>query len=263
MAPTGGGGSGVGLQTTRLPDGSLSIGANITPEQLKGQETRGAKNVEAQDKWNAESTSATMLNGRIDLMKQRMQTWQPGKFAEWRQDAYAAAQDFGKFFGLNTDRLDRVVGDYQAFMKEIGGMVRDASHEASTRVGVQEMKLITGQLFGSTTDKYGIQSVMANMEGMNDWRNARSQLADRWADNNGGSVGASTKANGQKFENWFNANANPVAFVMHRLQQEQPQIFRDVLENVKSQPGGAAQLNELAHDLDWIDAQQGHGLKLR
>jgi hypothetical protein len=202
---------------------------------------------------DAAATAAKTTNTTLDQMSAASDTWRQGKWADKEQGAREGLQAIAKTLGVNTPDLDRKIGDYQDFVKQSGQILRQASHDTSSRVGVQEMQLIAKSLPNPEMSEGGFKQVATQLKGFNDFAIAKQQAAADWKATNGGSLGPNRS--GKDFQAAWNANASPAAFVLHRMQQENPAALQNLIGTMSKTAEGKEALKNMKSQMTWANDQ--------
>lgn len=201
----------------------------------------------------AAATAAKTTNATLDQMAVASDSWRMGKWADKEQSVREGLQAVAKTLGVNTPNLDNKIADYQDFVKQSGQILRQASHDTSSRVGVQEMQLIAKSLPNPELSEGGFKEVATQMKGLNDFAIAKQQAAAAWKANNSGSLGPDKS--GKDFQASWNAGASPAAFVLHRMQQENPAGLQNLVATMSKTPEGREALKNMKTQLTWANDQ--------
>ena len=205
------------------------------------------------EQYAAAAGAAKNTNLTLDEMSNAADgSWRQGKWADKEQGAREGLQAVAKTLGIASPDLDKSVASYQDFVKLAGNVSRQAAHETSSRVGVQEMQLINKSLPNPEMSEGGFKVVASQLKGLNDFAIAKQQAASIFRRANGGSLGPAN-GNGPDFEETWNNSASPAAFVAHRLYSENPQQFQAMVKNMSGAPGGATALKNLKAQMQWAD----------
>jgi hypothetical protein len=201
---------------------------------------------------DAAASSAKATNATLDQMAQASDSWRMGKWADKEEEAREGLQAITKTLGISTPGLDKPIANYQDFAKLSGQILRQASHETSSRVGVMEMQLISKSLPSPEMSEGGFKQVATQMKGLNDFAIAKQQAAANWKATNG--TLAADKS-GKDFQSTWNANASPAAFVLHRMQQENPQALQNLVSTMSKTPEGREALKNMKTQMQWANSQ--------
>lgn len=199
---------------------------------------------------DAAATSAKATNATLDQMQQASDSWRMGKWADKEETAREGLQAVAKTLGINTPGLDKPIADYQDFAKLSGQILRQASHETSSRVGVMEMQLISKSLPSPEMSEGGFKQVATQMKGLNDFAIAKQQAAANWKAANGS---LAAEKSGKDFQSTWNANASPAAFVLHRMQQENPQGLQNLVSTMSKTAEGREALKNMKSQMQWAN----------
>jgi hypothetical protein len=239
-----------------LPTGYQPTDVGPSKSTIAEQEQQGAAYGKLPEELDKAAAAAKTTNTTLDEMATASDGWRMGKWANAQQDAREKLQAVAKTFGVATPDLDKTVGNYQDFAKLSGNILRQASHDTSSRVGVQEMQLISKSLPNPEMSEGGFKLVASQLKGLNDFSIAKQQAAANWRAANGGSLGPNKS--GQDFQASWNSNASPAAFIIHRMQQENPDALQNLISTMSKTPEGQTALKNLrgqlqtANDSGWF-----------
>lgn len=224
-----------------------------SPGVIAEQKTAGAGYGKVPEELDKAASSAKITNTTLDNMATASDSWRMGKWADKEEEAREGLQAITKSLGINTPGLDKPIADYQDFAKLSGNILRQASHETSSRVGVQEMQLISKSLPNPEMSEGGFKQVATQLKGINDFAIAKQQAAANWKATNGNSLGADKS--GKDFQSTWNANASPAAFVLHRMQQENPAALQNLVSTMSKTPEGRDALKNMKTQMTWANDQ--------
>jgi hypothetical protein len=179
-------------------------------------------------------------------MQSAASNFRMGWGAETQNHAIGMLQGIGQMLGLDTSGIDKQVGSYQDFVKLSGGFLRQAAHETSSRVGVQEMQLISRSLPSPEMSPDGFGLIAPQIKALGDMSMAKQQAGSAWAQSHGGSYAG--------FETDWNKNVSPAAFVFHRMNTENPAAFQTMVSNMAATPGGKAALKNIRDEVSWANS---------
>jgi hypothetical protein len=237
-----------------LPLGYRPVDAGPSKALLAEQEEQGKAYGKLPEELDKAAAAAKTTNSTLDEMAAATDGWRQGKWSDvqenkWREPLQAVANQLG----VNTPDLDKSVANYQDFVKLSGNILRQASHETSSRVGVQEMSLIAKSLPNPEMSADGFKQVASQLKGLNDFQIAKQQAATAWKADNGGSLGPNKT--GQDFQTAWNASASPAAFVLHRMEQEDPAAVNNLISTMRKTPEGLAALKNITAQTRWASDQ--------
>lgn len=238
------------------PGGNVPVAPVISgqsPGFIAEQKTAGEGYGKVPEELDKAATAAKTTNATLDQMAVASDSWRMGKWADKEQSVREGLQAVAKSLGVNTPNLDNKIADYQDFVKQSGQILRQASHDTSSRVGVQEMSLIAKSLPNPELSEGGFKEVATQMKGLNDFAIAKQQASADWKAANGGSLGANKS--GKDFQSAWNANASPAAFVLHRMQQENPAGLQNLISTMSKTPEGKAALQNMKSQMTWANDQ--------
>jgi hypothetical protein len=259
LAPTG-----TAADNTKplLSSGYQPVDAGPSKAVLAEQEGQGAAYGKLPEELDKAATAAKTMNTTLDEMGTASEGWRMGKWATSQENAREGLQAIAKNlndrgFKIDTSDLDKSIANYQDFAKLSGNILRQASHDTSSRVGVQEMQLISKSLPNPEMSEGGFKQIATQLKGINDFAIAKQQAAADWKATNNGSLGVN-KPGGKDFQSTWNAQASPAAFVIHRMQQENPAGLQNLISTMsKTEEGKVALKNmrsqlQTANDNGWF-----------
>lgn len=212
----------------------------LPPVLQEFQHERGETLAQQFNQIDHDAASAKEGNYLFDNLRNDSQSWQMGKFADWEGDARAWLSAVGHTIGIpdnNPDlkSLDQKLGDYQAFLKSSGSLLRTAVHDVSSRAAVQEYNLISQTLPHPSTSQQGFGQVADQWQGINDFRLAKQKFAQTY------------QSHPQDFNVDFNSQVSPVAFMLNRMQQTaQGQADAQAMfARLQSSPEGRQQISHI------------------
>jgi hypothetical protein len=214
--PLPGEAAGTAGNSTPVVDASgKPIIAQQSPTATHFQQERGHTLGEQFNKIDADASSAIEGNYLFNNLRNDSQTWDMGKFADIAGDAKAYVSAISNMFNVDPGALDKSLGDYQAFTKSAGMLLRTAVHDVSSRAAVQEYNLISETLPHPTTSAQGFGQIADQWQGLNDFRIAKQIFASKY------------QGQPQDFNVAFNSQISPTAFLINRMAQT-PQGQQDM-----------------------------------
>jgi hypothetical protein len=232
-----------------LPAGYQPVDAGPSKAVLAEQEQQGAAYGKLPEELDKAATAAKTTNQTLDSMAASSDGWRMGKWADKEEGVRESIKAVANGLGVNTPDLDKPIANYQDFAKLSGNILRQASHDTSSRVGVQEMQLISKSLPNPEMSEGGFKQIASQLKGLNDFSIAKQQAAATWRAANGNSLGPNKT--GKDFQAAWNDNASPAAFVMHRMEQENPQAVNNLISTMRKTPEGVAALKNIASQTRW------------
>lgn len=218
---------------------AAQIAAGQNPGIIEGQKAGAEQWVKYQGDLSDKADAAVKSNNDWDNMRADSQTWQQGKFADSIGDAKSYLASMANQFGLSAPEYTQSVADWTAFNKSAGGLLRDAAHAVSSRVGVQEMQLIGKSLPTDETSAKGFGQIADQMQGVNDFVIAKNAAATNYSG-----------ANKAQFESQFDQNVSPVAFIVNRMS---PDDYATFANNLKKTDAGKQELNKIVNSMQFAD----------
>jgi len=192
------------------------------------QETR-QKNIDA-------GSAAQMQQATLQNMKADTPNFYTGPFADHYQQAASILR-------LIDPSWTGQVSSYEDFTKNAGALTRQAVHDTSPRAAVQEFKLIGGALPNPEMSPAGLNRVLNEYQGLNDYHIAKSQAQQVWEQQHGG------PGNVTGFETDWQAKVSPHAFIVARMD---PVDRQKLFSQVAGQKGGAEELAHLGQQIQYI-----------
>lgn len=217
-----------------IPAGAIQTG--IGPAQEGYLKTRGDELGKKQGEWDTQAQSAIQNNFTLDQMRNESQSWRMGKWADNEAQARTYLQGFAGVMGADKTQFDKPLGDYQAFNKSAGQLTREAVRETSSKAAFQEFQMIQKQLPSAEMAKGGFNTIVNQMQGVNDYKIARQTAAQNWMQSHPTLDG---------FEVDFNKNVTPGVFLLQRMAQNNPQDFKQMWSNMQKDPKSLATLDDL------------------
>jgi len=189
------------------------------------------------------ANNAKLQNNLLDQMYNASEQFRMGPGTTTLQNFYAKVLPLADYFGVDASGLKSQVAGYQDFAKIAGQIARGAIKETgSNRAGIQELQFVTGVMPSAEMSPDGFRAVINQMGGVNDYSIAKQQTAQDWASRQGTLAG---------FETAWNKNISPTAFVMHRLQTDQPEVFASTVKQLSATPKGREILKNVKAGLAW------------
>jgi hypothetical protein len=115
------------------------------------------------------------------------------------------------------------------------------------------MQLISKSLPNPEMSEGGFKQIATQLKGVNDFAIAKQQAAADWRAANGGSLGPNKS--GKDFQASWNANASPAAFILHRMQIENPAVLQNLVSTMSKTPEGLAALKNMKSQMQWANTQ--------
>ena len=219
------------------------VQAGLSPLAKTSAESRGKALEELGAEVETNANNAVQNNALIDQMRNESASWQMGKFADFKNDALAYLQGFGKTFNLDTSGIDQRVGDFQAFNKNGMELVRQAVRSTSSRAAVQEFTMIQQALPNAEMSQQGFGQIADQLQSFNDFHIAKQQAAQLWRQGHNGTLDG--------FNADWNAKMSPSAFLMHRLAATNPDALQTVVSRMAQSSEGVAYLKRLQGELQY------------
>ena len=211
----------------------------LSPEALGHAEEAGKTRGEEEQKDRQETieggVAAQQQQAILSRLKDDAPQFTQGPFAGHVQavNTYLRAM-----FGTQVPQ----VASYEDFIKNAGALTRAAVRETSSRAAVQEFKLIDATLPSPDMSPQGLNQVVNEYQGLNDYKIAKVQAQQAWEQQHGGT------GNVQGFETDFQAKVSPYAFVFNRMD---PDEQRGLVSRMRATSAGRAELGHLAQQLQY------------
>lgn len=224
----------------RVSQGFGQLGPAMTPAQVKESteyaDTLGKMPAQLSEKAN----NAKNMNFTLQQMRDESANWPfMGKGTEAAAEAAKYLKPFANAFGSTT--FDNFVGDFEAFKKNAGTLVRQAVKDVSSRAAVQEFQMIQDQLPSADMSRGGFNKIVDQFQAVNDYQIAKQRAAQNWRDKNGTL---------DKFDADWNKNVSPTAFLIQRMSPEQ---LTDVATKLQATPSGRQTLNSMKSQMRWAN----------
>jgi hypothetical protein len=217
------------------------------------QEQQGAAYGKLPDELDKAATAAKTTNTTLDEMGTAAQNFRLGKWSDHEQSLRESLQAVATTLGVKNPALEQATGSYQDLAKLSGQVVRQAARELGSRTGVQELQMITKTNPNAEMTEDGFKTAITQMKGLNDFTVAKQQAAADWKATNGNSLGPNKS--GKDFQAAWNASASPAAFVLHRMQQENPAGLQNLIATMSKTPEGKAALQNMKTQMTWANDQ--------
>lgn len=236
---TGGGAAPAGAPQAPAAGGAVAGPPVLTPQQTADVDVQKQQRTQDIDQFTKyktdlleQSQSAQAQNALIDNMLAHSQTWRMGKFSDVKMDLFKTLDAVGQPIGFKPDQS---VGDWEAFNKDAVNLLRQAVHETKNVRAVQEWNVLAKSLPQDETTPQGFTRIAGEIQGLNDWKQAKSYAAGKW------------QGNANEFEGQWNSNVSPMAYIVNRLSVPDTQtlaqnlnkteqgraIWRDIVQQTK------------------------------
>jgi hypothetical protein len=221
-APAEDGALGKSWQTELGPGQKVSLEDRAKIEQAGREETLK----EAQSAQNQQST--------LNVMKDNAANIYTGPGASY-------VGDFNKIARLVDPAYDDTVAARESFLKNGGNLIRQATRELSPRAAFQEVRFVQSTLPNPDMSPKGLNAVIGELQGLNDYKIAKANAQAQWEDFHGG-VG-----HVEGFESNWQAQAlvTPYTFIISRMPQNERQ---ELFGRMATTDEGRAQLQRFAQE---------------
>lgn len=241
-ATTGGPGQAApsGINVAPAPGGGYSVGSDVTPGDVQTQRNTSDQVKEYQNDLLAKSQAAQKANASIDQGRLDSQTWTGAATAPALMEATAWLDGVRRQINAAAGKEimgapDKSVGDWQAFNKNMGDLVRTAVRDTSGRAAFQEFQMIARNLPSDEMSDQGKRNMFDTLQGINDWYIAKSNAA--------GSLTGHEPPN--KFDsNWGN-QVSPEVFILNRMSPQDQRVF---VTHASQTPEGRALLGTIKQE---------------
>lgn len=227
-----------------IGEGGQPLQTGLAPMGEEFQKHRGEDLAEQFQSIDTHAAAAIDGNYLLDNMRRESQSWDMGRFAEWKGEGKAYLQAFAQSLGIATPDLDKSLADYQAFVKSTGQITRAAVHETSSRAAAQEYQMIQSTLPSPEMSSQAFGQIADQMQGVYDYNLAKQKFAHAY-------TGDPNEMNID-----FNKRLTPGAFMVNRMSQS-PQGQQDLqvmISNMSKTPQGRARAQQLQNEVKY--AQQ-------
>jgi hypothetical protein len=206
-----------------------------TPAQEAGSKAVAEKNAADFATVHKEAGDAALAQAQATNMRQEAKNFYTGPGAEYNQALNKV------LLTLNPSDPDRAnkVASYETFIKDAGFLARDQARTLGGRIGVQELTMVRDTLAGPTTTERGLDRVMAQIQGLSDYRLVKQQAMNNYVTRPGAAPGGWDN-NG--FEAQFNANVSPYTLMYLRLSD---QDRGELLNKLSQSKEGKAEVQRL------------------
>jgi hypothetical protein len=233
-------------QTASAGGPNITVGANGMPTIQKGlsplEESSAKERGNALELYGKDldtlAQGGVNNNFLVDQMRRESQTWQQGKFADFKNDALAYLESAGKTLGVDTTGLSQRVGDFQSFNKNAMELVRQSVRQTSSRAAVQEFTLIQQALPNAEMTARGFGQIADQLQGLNDYHIAAQSAAQQWRSTHNGTL--------DNFESAWNQAITPAAFLVHRMSGDDLATMAGTLQRT---PEGRATLGKIQQEI--------------
>ena len=212
-----------------------SIPVEISPEDRAYATERGKSLAQQREKIDHDATAAKDTNYLFDNLRNDSRSWDMGKFANIEGQARQYLSAIAQTFGIAAPQLNEKLGDYEAFAKSSGMLLRTAVHDVSSRAAVQEYNLIAQTLPSPTSSRQGFLRVADQWQALNDYRIAKQQFAQNYT------------GSPSNFNVDFNSQVSPTAFLLNRMSQtpEGQHDMQTMIARMQETPEGRAQIERM------------------
>lgn len=212
----------------------------MTPAQVKETEAYGETLGKMSEQLSTKAEAAKGMNFTLDQMKSESANWPfMGKGTQAAAEAAKYLKPFANAIGSTV--FDNFVGDYEAFQKNAGTLVRQAVKDVSSRAAVQEFEMIQSQLPSAEMSRGGFNKIVDQFQAVNDYQIAKQRAAQTWRNENG------TLDN---FDATWNRNMTPSAFLVNRMSVPE---FQEVASKLQKTPQGRSTLNNIRNQMRYAN----------
>jgi hypothetical protein len=230
---------------TKQPNGPPTIQFSGVPAGPSEGEKEGQKSVAQQNALDfqtvtKEAAGAPQALAQASFMRQEAPNFYTGPGAAYNQDLNKLLLVLDP---TNPERANKVAS-YESFIKDAGYLSRAQAAAASSKAGVQELKMVASSMPSEETSQRGLDRVLGQVQGMQDYRLAK-QIAQNQYVNQPGRGGWDNNG----FEAQFNTTVSPYAFMYMRLSDQDRAEIRNQLAGSKA---GQAELGRLQGQIKYI-----------
>jgi hypothetical protein len=184
--------------------------------------------------------AAQTQQATLRVMQNDAQNFYTGPFADHVQQAKELIRLLP-----GGDAVTDQVASFESFNKNMGQLTRQAVRDTSPRAAVQEFKLISAALPNPETSPAGLQRVLNEFQGLNDYKIAKSQAQQMWEQRQG----SSGQGDVTGFETNWQGNVSPYAFIVARMNPSDRQML---FNQVGATTTGKAELSHLQQQIQYI-----------
>jgi len=203
--------------------------------KFQGEEEQKQRQQNINDASGAQAQQATLRT-----MQLAAPNFYTGPFADHVQDAKALIRLLP-----GGDAVADSVASYESFNKNMGFLTRQAVRDTSPRAAVQEFKLIANALPNPEMSPQGLQRVLNEFQGLNDYKIAKSQAQNLWEQRQGSRGPGDVTG----FETNWQGQVSPYAFVVARMAPQDRQMLFNQVGGTNS---GQAELQHLQQQIQFI-----------
>lgn len=209
---------------------------SYTPQQESEQKGVGDKLAAQRQEIMDQGATAQAANVNLFNMRQAAQDLYTGKGGE-------AFAELTKYLRLVDPKWNGSVTKAETFVKDGGNLLRQAVKDTSSRAAVQEYKLIGETLPTLATSPQGIQTLLGELQGFNDYKFAKAKAMDSWlADpTHQGSIAG--------FETQFHQTLNPYTFIALRMS---PEDLGQMVTKLSGTDAGKRAISKLTADMNFV-----------
>lgn len=193
---------------------------------------------EQMDQYRTAAQAAQGMDATLNAMKTDAEKFRMGAMSDMQGAAKGYLQAIAQGLGVPTPEMDKSLGAQQAFTKSAMGLVMGGMQKVQGRA-FGEMKAIQSAFPTQAMSKDGFDLVTSQIAGTNQYSEAMYQAANEYKQKNGSLSG---------FENGFQKNVSPWAYVVKNMNQSQLSDLRDSLGKT---PEGQKELHMLADQIDY------------
>lgn len=226
-----------GTATPQITDMGMT---ELSPAQKTQQERGAAADQTDREEVIAQAQEAANQQASIDVMRNNASQiiGGTGEWAPYRVTAQKIALALGDKDVANS------VGNAESFVKNEGQLTRQAVRETSSKAAVQEFKLIGDTLPTIETSGQGLNMVLGEYSGFNDYKQAKLQAQSQWAQR----PGSTGPYDNTGFESYWNNTVSPYTFIWNRMgAPERTAITNKLLQSAE----GRKELSALNRQLSW------------
>lgn len=215
--------------------GSLSSASQQAA--AKGEGAGYGKELGAQmEEYRSQSEAAQGMDATLNAMKADAEKFRMGAMSDMQGTAKSYLQALAQGLGVATPEMDANLGAQQAFTKSAMGLVMGGMQKVQGRA-FGEMKAIQSAFPTQAMSKNGFDLVVNQIEGSNQYAEAKYQAASDYRQKNGSLDG---------FENDFQKKVSPWAYVVKNMDGAQ---LTDLRNNLSKTEEGQKELKMLADQI--------------
>lgn len=221
------------------PGAVMGAPSELGPGQKEALTTRAKEEQETRQHVINDATIAQQQQASFQNMKNEASNFIQGPFAPHAQEA-------AKWLRYISPSFDGQVASYEDFTKNAGIVLRQVTREVSSREAVQGMQMFERTLPSAEMSPAGLNRVIAQFQGLNDFKLVKAQAQQDWEQQHGG-IG-----NVSGFETAFQKQVTPLATMFMRLPSADQ---AELAQKLSSDKDGLALKAKLIQQINYLKSQ--------